>query len=400
MESLWIQSSLWLGLALLASLISIRMGISVALIEIFVGMLAGNWIGLPIEAWVNYLAGVGAILLTFLAGAEIDPAVVRKHFAASVGIGAGSFLAPFLGCLLWTRYLCHWSGPQAMIAGIALSTTSVAVTYSVMVETGYNQTEMGKIILAACFVTDLGTVLALGILFANYNGWLACFAIATAAAMWYLPRWVPKFFQRAGSRISEPETKFLLLVLFLLGGLANMAKTEAVLPAYLIGMVLAPYFLQERVLAHRMRVMSFTFLTPFYFLKAGSLVRFQTILASLGLIALLLALKMATKFIGVWPLTRKFDFRPLEGIYTTLMMSTGLTFGTISALYGLNNGIINAEQYTILVAVVIGSAVVPTLIAQRWFQPAAVPVEEEIADRRHGKATATPLAVPSQTKER
>jgi hypothetical protein len=50
-------------------------------------------------------------------------------------------------------------------------------------------------------------------------------------------------------------------------------------------------------------------------------------------------------------------------------MSTGLTFGTISALFGLTNHIINQSQYTILVTAVIGSAVVPTLIAQRWFMP-------------------------------
>jgi Kef-type K+ transport system membrane component KefB len=94
----------------------------------------------------------------------------------------------------------------------------------------------------------------------------------------------------------------------------------------------------------------------------------------LWLIALLLAIKMATKFIGILPLTRVFEFDRREGMYTTLMMCTGLTFGTISALFGLTNGIINQEQYTILVTAVIGSAVVPTLIAQRWFQPTFKPI--------------------------
>ncbi len=382
MEQIWLHSSLWIGLALLASLVSIRVGISVALIEIIVGMFAGNVVGLPIAPWVSYLAGVGAILLTFLAGAEIDPAVIRRHFWSSISIGAGSFLAPFLGCLFYARFVCGWAWPQAEIAGIALSTTSVAVTYAVMVETGYNQTEMGKIILAACFVTDLGTVLALGVLFANYNLWLALFAGVTAAALWYLPKFSPWFFSRVGNRISEPETKFILMVLFFLGGLSNIAGSEAVLPAYLVGMVLAPWFLKERTLAQRMRVTAFALLTPFYFLKAGSLVRFRTVVEAAGLITILLGVKILAKFIGVWPLTRRFEFSHREGMYTTLMMSTGLTFGTISALYGLTNGIISQEQYTILVAAVIGSAVVPTLIAQRWFQPALAPVEEEIIERR------------------
>jgi len=71
-------SALWIGLALLSSLVSIRLAISVALIEIVVGALAGNLVGLTANTWVSYLAGVGSVLLTFLAGAEIDPAVIKS----------------------------------------------------------------------------------------------------------------------------------------------------------------------------------------------------------------------------------------------------------------------------------------------------------------------------------
>jgi len=377
MENLWLESALWIALVLLSSLISIRVAISVALIEIIVGAVAGNLLHLSLTPWINYLAGVGAILLTFLAGAEIDPQVVKKHFWSSMSIGIMGFVAPYAGVLLYTHYIYHWPWPQAQIAGIALSTTSVAVVYAVMIETGFNRTEMGKIILAACFINDLGTVLALGVIFANYNIWLALFALVTALTLWVLPKFVPWFFKRIGNRISEPEIKFILLVLFFLGGLGNMAKSEAVLPAYLVGMVLAPFFLKDKVLAQRMRVIAFTLLTPFYFLKAGSLVKFQTVVLSAGIIVVLLLIKMITKSIGIFPLTRAFKFKKQEGIYTTLMMSTGLTFGSISALFGLTNGIINQDQYTILVTAVIGSAVVPTLIAQQWFQPELILIEEE-----------------------
>jgi Kef-type K+ transport system membrane component KefB len=356
-------------LALLASLISIRIAVSVALVEIVVGAFGGNLLGLAPTDWVNYLAGVGAIVLTFLAGAEIDPAVVRRHLWATMSIGAVGFLAPYLGVLLYARFLLEWSWPEAQIAGIALSTTSVAVVYAVMVETGFNRTEIGKIILAGCFINDIGTVLALGVVFANYNLWLLLFALATALALWLLPKSVPWLFGTFGGRVSEPEIKFILLILFLLGGLANVARSEAVLPAYLVGMVLAPFFLKECAVAQQLRVIAFALLTPIYFLKAGSLVRFDTMVAAAGLIGVLLVVKMATKCVGIWPLTRVFGFAQREGMYTTLMMSTGLTFGTISALFGLTNGIIDQDQYTVLVTAVIGSAVVPTLIAQRWFQP-------------------------------
>jgi Kef-type K+ transport system membrane component KefB len=378
LDNIWLASAVWIGLALVSSLISIRLALSVALIEIVVGAVGGNLIGLPLAPWVNYLAGFGAILLTFLAGAEVDMDVVRRNFGASIGIGFISFLLPYLGCMLAARYLLGWPWSQAQIAGISLSTTSVAVVYAVMVETGLNKTELGKIILAACFVTDLGTVLALGIVFASFTMWLLAFAVSTLVVVAILPRLAPPFFALVGQRVSEPQIKFLLLILFALGGFATAVGSEAVLPAYLIGMALAPAFRHDPELPHRMRVIAFAILTPFYFLKAGSLVDAKTLVSGALLIALFLGMKMATKFIGILPLTRYFRFQNREGMYTTLLMSTGLTFGSISALYGLTNHIIDQTQYTVLLTAVIASAVVPTVIAQKWFLPKVGLAKQEV----------------------
>jgi Kef-type K+ transport system membrane component KefB len=377
MSAVWLQSALWLGLALLAALISIRVAISVALIEIVVGALAGNLIGLPITDWVNFLAGFGAILLTFLAGAEIDPRIVRKHFWSSMSIGVMGFFAPYLGVLAYAHWGIGWPWPQAQIAGISLSTTSVAVVYAVMIETGFNQSELGKLILAACFINDLGTVLALGIVFAHYDLRLLLFGAITAAVLLLLGRYAPSMFRRLGTRVSEPQTKFVALILLGLGGLATIAGSEAVLPAYLVGMALAPTFLAQPELPHRMRIIAFSLLTPFYFLKAGSLVEAHAVIESIFLILVFLGIKMATKFIGILPLTIYHQFDRREGLYTTLLMSTGLTFGSISALFGLTNRIITQSQYTVLVTAVIGSAVVPTLIAQQWFLPTFKAMEPE-----------------------
>ena len=379
MDNVWLASALWIGLALIASVLSVWVAISVALTEIIVGAIAGNLVGLPLAPWVNFLAGFGAILLTFLAGAEIDPDVVRRKFWPSMSIGVVGFLAPYIGVLLFARYVIGWPWPQAQIAGISLSTTSVAVVYAVMVETGFSQTELGKVILAACFVNDLGTVLALGLVFAHYDLSLVLFVVVTLIALWLLWKFAPRVLQLLGERVSEPQTKFVALVLLFLGGLASVAGSEAVLPAYLVGMVLAPTFLRDRELPNRMRVVAFTILTPFYFLKAGSLVEGHAVASAAGLILLYLAVKMVTKFVGILPLTRYFAFEPREGMYTTLLMSTGLTFGSISALFGLTNHIINQTQYTILVTAVIGSAVVPTLIAQKWFMPKSPPIIERVS---------------------
>ncbi|MGH7231084.1 MAG: cation:proton antiporter [Nitrospiraceae bacterium] len=393
MDAIWLEAAIWIGMALLATLISVRIGVSVALVEICVGMGVGNMFGLRTTAWIDFLAAVGSVLLTFLAGAEIDLEVVRRKWKETVSIGVASFLGPFLGAMAYAYWVAGWSLPESHIAGIALSTTSVAVVYAVMIERGYASTELGKVILAACFITDLGTVLALGLIFARYDWRLLVFVMATALVLWKLPSVTTWFFSKVGPRISEPETKFILVILFALAALATTAQSEAVLPAYLVGMVLAPIFLSNRTLAQRMRVIAFSILTPFYFLKAGALINLKAVLTSAVLIGILLAVKILTKFVGVWPLAYGFRFGRREAMYTTLLMSTGLTFGSISALYGLTHGVITQDQYTILVTVVILSAIVPTMIAERWFDPGGIPPEEALARR------ATDLTEGAGTRE-
>jgi Kef-type K+ transport system membrane component KefB len=384
MENVWYTTSAWIGLALLASLISIRLGISVALVEIFLGFVAGNlgaylgWAIFKPTAWINFLAGFASVVLTFLAGAEIEPESFRRLWKPSLAIGFVSFLFPFLGCMAWAYYVGHWPTQASQIAGIALSTTSMAVVYAVMVETGLNNTELGKLILTACFVTDLGTVLALGLIFAEYDRWLMVFVIVTLVALWRLPaicRWA---FPRWSGRVIEPEIKFIFLVLSFLGALAVTARSEAVLPAYLFGMVIAGLFVQDKGMLYRVRAITFALLTPFFFIKAGTLVSLSALVAGFGMLMTLFWGKMFTKIVGIWPLCRLFGLPLRESTYTTLLMATGLTFGSISALFGLTHGYIDQAQYSVLVAGVIASAVIPTIIAQVWFQPREVRVSREL----------------------
>src|ERR1700757_2362764 len=207
MDNIWFQSALWIALAFVAAIGSLFITISAALFEIVIGAIAGNTVGLPLTPWINYIAAFGAVVLTFLAGTDIDPHVVKRNFGSSVTIGLMGFFAPYIGCLLLARYGLGWPWPQAQIAGISLSTTSVAVVYAVMVETGYNRTELGKIILAACFINDIATVLALGLVFANYNLYLLAFTVTTVAVVAVLPWIIRPLFAWLGGRTSEPEIK-------------------------------------------------------------------------------------------------------------------------------------------------------------------------------------------------
>ena len=389
MENVWFSAALWLGLALVATLLSIWLRFSVALTEIVVGVVAQLVIGALIgpqflgtdQAWISFLAGVGSIVLTFLAGAELDSQAFRKSWKEATVLGLAGFFAPFLGVAAIAYFALGWSAQPAWLAGVALSTTSVAVVYAVLLELGLNQTPYGKLILAACFVNDLATVIALGVLFAPFGPRTLLFVVGLVLGLWALFKTTGPFFRHYGGRTSELEAKFLLFALFLLGGLAVWSGSEAVLPAYLIGMVLAGTVGRDHALVRRLRTLTFGFLTPFYFIRAGSLVQVPALISGFAVFLVLLGAKMLTKFASVFPVTRLYRYPRGESMYTTLLMSTGLTFGTISALYGLSHGIITPAQYSLLVAAVIASAVVPAWIANQFFLP-----------RQHLERTTQPIA--------
>jgi glutathione-regulated potassium-efflux system ancillary protein KefC len=377
MTEIWAQAALWLGLALVATLVSIHFRVATALSEIVVGTIAQLIIGIALGAalpagdttWLKFLSGAGAILLTFLAGAELDPVVFRRNWKEACAIGFVSFLGPFLGCAALARFVLGWSTDASWLAGVAMSTTSVAVVYAVMLEFGLNATDYGKTVLAACFITDLATVIALGFLFAPFSVKTLIFVGVSVVVFVALPWVTPRFFRRYGNRPSEMEAKFLMLCLLGMGALASWADSEAVLPAYVIGMVLAGTVGKDHVLIRRLRTMTFGFLTPFYFIRAGSLVSVPALVAAPAAFVVMLIGKLITKSLGVYPVARSHGAPRREATYTTLLMSTGLTFGTISALFGLSHNVIDQGQYSALVAAVIGSAVIPTLIANAFFLP-------------------------------
>jgi len=377
MENVWVLAAVWVGLALIATLLAIWFKISTALSEIVVGTVAQLIIGAFVvhgelgakTNWITFLAGTGAIVLTFLAGAELDPQIFRLKWKEATVVGLVGFFGPFLGCAAIAHFILHWTGRSSWLAGVALSTTSVAVVYAVMLELGFNVTDFGKAVLAACFINDLGTVIALGLIFSPFTIKTLIFVVVSVVVFAILPFLTPRFFKLYGGRVSELEAKYLLFLLFAMGGLAVWSGSEAVLPAYIIGMVLAGTVGKDHVLIRRLRTLTFGLLTPFYFIRAGSFVSVPALVAAPLIFVTLFFAKMISKVIPLFPTVKTFKYQREEGLYFTLMMSTGLTFGTISALFGLNHGVIDQAQYSHLVATVIGSAVIPTMIANAWFMP-------------------------------
>ena len=355
------------GVILLASMVSVELGVTVALVELTLGVLVGNAFDLHSQEWLDFLAAFASIVLTFLAGMEVDPAYMRRRIAASTAIGSASFVGPFVVASTVAYLGLGWSGRASLIAGTALSTTSLAVVYAVLVERGLTDTSIGKLLMSATFVTDLLTALALSVIFIKPSLWYPLFLVVSLALIVGLPKIAPWFFGRYGDRVIEPEIKLVFFCLLVLMVLADAANGHAVLPAFVLGLVMSKHYAEHREEQKRLRVVAFALLTPFFFVKGGLNVSLSAVGANLGILLVLLAAKLVPKLAFVYPLARRADRR--HAAFSTLLMSTGLTFGTIASLYGLTAGIIDATQFSLLVTVVVVSAVVPTAVAERWFLP-------------------------------
>jgi glutathione-regulated potassium-efflux system ancillary protein KefC len=377
MEQVYVVATVWLALAVISAVIAYHLRVAIALVEICVGMIVAAIAGYlgktellgANSEWLRFLASAGAVLLTFLAGAELDPETLREKAKEVSIVGLIGFLSPFLGCAAIAYYVLGWDLRASLLAGVALSTTSMAVVYAVMIESGFNETEFGKGILGACFINDLGTVIALGLIFAPFTYKTVIFVIATIVVLVILP-YITRLITRIYAyRTAAIRTKWVIFILFGLGALALWSGSEAVLPAYLVGMVLAQFSQSDNFWLRRLRTLTVGFLTPFYFLRAGTFVSLPALISAPLVFFVLLGGKVLSKIFGLYPFVAIFRKERKERWYYTLLMSTGLTFGTISALYGLTHNIVNQSQYSFLVAAVIASAVVPTWIAGIAFLP-------------------------------
>ncbi|MGB8215943.1 MAG: cation:proton antiporter [Candidatus Methanoperedens sp.] len=367
----------------ISSLISLRVGLSVAIIEILFGGIAGN-LGVQPEDWMLYLASFGGILLTFLAGTEIDTGLMKRKFKESFLIGVFSFLAPFTGVFLYTYYIANWNLFASLIAGTALSETSLAVVYSVLVETGLSKTEIGKLIMASTFMTDMGTAIALSVLFVRPTVYTAVFILVSLCVIYFAGNFSHYVFHnpKLKNKVIEPEIKYIFLLLFMFMFFANIGEGQAVLPAFVLGLVMSKHFTETsetKEVRNRLRTVAYAVITPIFFIVAGLRVSLPLIASAFGVFAAIFIVKQLSKFIGVYFLAKKYI--PDGNIYTTLLMSTGLTFGLVASLFGLQSGLINQVQYSVLTGVLIASAVIPTIIAQKWFMPVH---SEDLVDLKNG----------------
>lgn len=376
MTELLAIATFWVILSTIASFFSVWLKVTSAICEIIIGIVAAyilrehfdpNIINTEAD-WIKFVSTTGAIFLTFLAGTELNPGLFKEHWKSSISLGFMSFIVPFILCTLGIFFILHWTLNASYLAGIALSTTSVAVIYSIALELGINETVFGKKLLMSCFVTDFSTIVFLTLFFLHFSIKTVTFISAIILLILILPYSVKVLFKYFGESSAEFETKFLLLCLLAMGALASWAGLEAVLPAYILGVCLAKTVGSNDNLIMRLRTLTFGLLTPFYFISIGFLVSISVLTQSPLLIVFLFILKIITKALGIYPVGRFFGFRKAETVYTILLMGTGLTFGSIAALFGLTHNVINKDQYSCLIFAIVASAVFPTIASYIFFK--------------------------------
>jgi glutathione-regulated potassium-efflux system ancillary protein KefC len=389
MFEIYLAAAFWFLASVFSTIIANRLKISMALMEIIIGALIGYaafrlglFEKLSLDAdWMKFIAGFAAIMLTFLAGSELNPETLKSKFREITVVGLVGFFAPFVGATLVALYLLDWNIRASLLTGIALSTTSMAVVYSVMIEYGLNKTAFGKSLLGSCFVNDLGTVIGLGLIFAPFTYKTLVFVAATVLLIFILPPVTEFLIRKFAYKTAAIRTKWIIFVLISMAVLAIWSGSEPVLPAYIIGMILAKTVEKDNFFVRRLRTMTTGFLTPVYFLRAGALMSLPALIAAPFIFLILFVTKILFKVFGLYPVIKRFKKHKDEKWYYTLLMSTGLTFGTISALYGLSNKIITQEQYSFIVGAVIASAVIPTLIANKFFLPKHLITEPVLDDQ-------------------
>jgi len=367
-----IIASILTGLIFLAGALSIEIGISAAVLEVIAGFVATNFLHVNTTPWIIYIASSGGILLTFLAGVEINIKLLHDKWKETAIIGGLSTLVPAILSFCFVYFFLHWTIDAAKITAIAMSTTSVAVVYTVLIDSGLIEAELGKVLMAATFVTDFGAVLALSILFLKFTIYTFIFLVFCAILLLIGPKVIHFFFKRYRDRVIEQEIKLIFFVFFITMLFAEIGKIEAVLPVFILGLIMSDLFEKNHDLVKKLRTIGFAFITPFFFINSGMKVALSAVMKNLPLVFSLLFIKIAGKTIGVYPslsIMMPKETRRAK-IFFVLIKCTGLTFGTIASIFGFQNGYIDKTQFSVLISVILLSAIIPTIIAQKWFSPA------------------------------
>jgi glutathione-regulated potassium-efflux system ancillary protein KefC len=347
----------------ITGVLSIRLHISSSILEAAAGIVLGSFLGVKIEPWLDFLGTFGGLMLTFLAGAEVDLILLRKAAKPSFTIGVMAFLAPLAGEVIFLSFLSDWPLLTRLAASIALTTTSVAVVYAVLLEYELLDMRASRLIIAATFVNDILTLIAINLLSPSFNLFTVAFLLIIAFMIIALPKILDYLVESYGKRAVELELRFIFAAMLGVSFIADAGKLHAVFGAFVLGLVFANCIHNYDILP-KARSVTFSLLSPAFFVRAGLLISLPAVIQNMALILGLLGSKMLSKFIGTYYFNKKWISE--APMFATMLLSTGLTVGTITATLGRDLGFLDQTQFSVVVITVILSAIIPTLISKKF----------------------------------
>jgi Kef-type K+ transport system membrane component KefB len=349
---------------LVAGIVGLKTRISSSVIEVLAGILLANLLNVGISPWLEFLGTFGGLILTFLAGAEVEFTLLRKRAKQSFILGTMAFAAPLIGAVSFLSITLQWSPQASLAGGLALTTTSIAVVYAVLIEYELIKIPFAKSIIAVTFVNDILTLVGINFIQPLFDWITASFIIILLVSVLLIPRLLKAIVQRYGRKAVEMELRFILAALLGIAFFADEAKLHAVFGAFVLGLIFANSLQQHQEVLSKMKTLTFSLLAPAFFVRAGIMIALPTVFANVLAILGLLGIKLTSKFAGTYALCKRWI--PEAPVFSTLLFSTGLTVGTITATLGRDLGFLSNIQFSIIVMAVILSAIVPTLIAKSF----------------------------------
>jgi glutathione-regulated potassium-efflux system ancillary protein KefC len=350
--------------AVVAGTVGIKTRISSSIFEVGAGILIANILGIGIAPWLDFLGTFGGLILTFLAGAEVDLILLRKQARQSIIMGTMAFISPLIGIILVLTVFTDWSLNARVAGALALTTTSVAVVYAVLSEYELIKAPAARNIIAVTFVNDILTLIGINFVQTSFDFFTVLFVLTLAALTPVIPKLIRRVVSGFGKRAVEVELRFVLAILLGISFFADKARLHSVFGAFVLGLVFSNSIQENHDILSKTKTVTFALLAPAFFIKAGMLIYVPAVAINFLLVLLLLATKLMSKFAGVYILCRRWI--PEAPVFSTMLFSTGLTVGTIVATLGQQLGYLSSGQFSVIVSAVIMSAVVPTLIAKRF----------------------------------
>lgn len=340
----------------------IEFSLPIALGEFLAGILGSFFISGDEVPWLSFISNLGMLSIMFVAGFEVDAKILRANIGKNCLVGSISFALPF-ALVFITGLVAGFPTSEVVILSLALSTTSLAIVFTVIREAGLIAKLEGQILLGAAMVVDLISMVLLGIIFVDYN--LVAFLVLIAVIFIAKKILVSIFNRYKGNRV-EIELKTILLLLLSLGILAEQAGIHAALTAFLLGIIFSDIEPDHETIIVKLNTVVFSLLAPVFFFHAGLNINLQELdLFHLLLVAVVSTVAISGKYMGSYlGLYYFFERNKTLSRFGGLLFNYRLSFGIVTAMYAFEREAISVGVYNIILLVIAISSIF-TVVAQR-----------------------------------